>query len=118
MQVNEADIARVHKGQTAHFTVDAFPGQQFEGKVQQVRPNAQMTQNVVTYTVVVATDNSSGKLLPYLDGQCADRGRPSQFPAATRAPYRQETTSAGDDFDAQQPANNYSPLPSRERGWG
>ncbi len=25
-----------------------------------------MTQNVVTYTVVVTTDNSSGQLLPYL----------------------------------------------------
>ena len=28
--------------------------------------NAQMTQNVVTYTVVVTTDNPEGKLLPYL----------------------------------------------------
>ena len=32
----------------------------------QIRMNATMTQNVVTYTVVVTTDNSSGKLLPYL----------------------------------------------------
>ena len=32
----------------------------------QIRMNAQMTQNVVTYTVIVTTDNSDGKLLPYL----------------------------------------------------
>ena len=48
------------------FTVDAYPGEKFLGTVGQVRLNAQMTQNVVTYTVVVNTDNSSGKLLPYL----------------------------------------------------
>ena len=48
------------------FTVDAHEGQMFFGKVTQIRMNAQMTQNVVTYTVVVTTDNSDGKLLPYL----------------------------------------------------
>jgi HlyD family secretion protein len=46
--------------------VDAFPGQVFSGEVGKVRLNATMTQNVVTYTVEVLTDNSSGKLLPYL----------------------------------------------------
>jgi HlyD family secretion protein len=46
--------------------VDAFPDEIFQGQVIQVRLNATMTQNVVTYTVAVETDNSSGKLLPYL----------------------------------------------------
>jgi len=46
--------------------VDAFPGEQFSGKVGKVRLNATMSQNVVTYTVEVLTDNSSGRLLPYL----------------------------------------------------
>jgi HlyD family secretion protein len=64
--VNEADIGQIHAGQKATFTVDAFPGETFQGVVEQVRLNASMTQNVVTYTVVVSTDNSSGKLLPYL----------------------------------------------------
>ena len=40
--------------------------QTFRGKVSQIRMNATMTQNVVTYTVVVTTDNSNGKLMPYL----------------------------------------------------
>lgn len=64
--VNEADIGRIQPGQTVRFNVDAHPGENFTGTVGQIRLNAQMTQNVVTYTVVVNADNSSGKLLPYL----------------------------------------------------
>jgi HlyD family secretion protein len=66
ISVNEADIVNIQPGQPVTFTVDAYPGQVFQGKVGQVRLNATMTQNVVTYTVEVITDNSSGKLLPYL----------------------------------------------------
>ncbi|MFN8389802.1 MAG: efflux RND transporter periplasmic adaptor subunit [Bdellovibrionota bacterium] len=64
--VNEADIGSIRPGQTASFTVDAFPGKTFKGEVRKIRLNAAMTQNVVTYTVEVQTDNSSGELLPYL----------------------------------------------------
>jgi HlyD family secretion protein len=64
--VNEADIGNIHPGQPATFTVDAYPGVVFQGEVRKVRLNATMTQNVVTYTVEVSTDNSNGKLLPYL----------------------------------------------------
>lgn len=64
--VNEADIGNIHPGQSAQFTVDAYPDRKFVGEVGKVRLNATMTQNVVTYTVEVTTDNSDGKLLPYL----------------------------------------------------
>jgi HlyD family secretion protein len=64
--VNEADIGKIRPGQPVTFTVDAFPGDTFRGEVGKVRLNASMTQNVVTYTVEVVTDNSSGRLLPYL----------------------------------------------------
>jgi HlyD family secretion protein len=64
--VNEADIGKIHPGQPVSFTVDAFPGETFKGEVANVRLNASMTQNVVTYTVEITTDNSSGRLLPYL----------------------------------------------------
>lgn len=66
--VNEADIGNVKPGQAVTFTVDAYPDRVFKGAVapDQPRLNASMTQNVVTYTVVVSTDNSDGKLLPYL----------------------------------------------------
>jgi HlyD family secretion protein len=64
--VNEADIGQIHAGQPVSFTVDAHPNELFHGTVSQIRLNANMTQNVVTYTVVVDTDNANGKLLPYL----------------------------------------------------
>jgi len=66
VSVNEADIGSIHSGQPVTFTVDARPGESFQGKVGKIRLNATMTQNVVTYTVEVVTDNSNGKLLPYL----------------------------------------------------
>ena len=64
--VNEADIGQIHVGMPVRFTVDAHSGKMFYGKVTQIRMNATMTQNVVTYTVVVTTDNAKGLLLPYL----------------------------------------------------
>jgi HlyD family secretion protein len=64
--VNEADVGGIYESQPVKFTVDAFPDQTFDGVVNRVRLNATMTSNVVTYTVEVGTDNSKGKLLPYL----------------------------------------------------
>lgn len=64
--VNEADIGEIKQGMPVIFTVDAFPGAFFKGQVHKVRLNATMSQNVVTYVVEISTDNSSGKLLPYL----------------------------------------------------
>jgi HlyD family secretion protein len=64
--VNETDIGSIHVGQAVHFTVGAFPGETFQGKVAQIRLNASMVQNVVTYTVAVSFENPKGKLLPYL----------------------------------------------------
>jgi HlyD family secretion protein len=65
-QVNEADIGRIREGMPVRFTVDAYPNEVFRGKVVQVRFDAQSTQNVVNYTVVVQTDNSERKLYPYM----------------------------------------------------
>jgi HlyD family secretion protein len=66
VSVNEADIGQIKPGQKTVFTVDAFAGQKFFGQVEKIRLNASMSQNVVTYVVEVSTDNSDGKLLPYL----------------------------------------------------
>ena len=62
--VDEADIGRVKLNDQATFTVDAFPNETFVGRVTQIRKAAQVVQNVVTYTVVVAVNNPSGRLLP------------------------------------------------------
>ena len=62
--VSESDVGRVREEQPATFTVDAYPGQRFRGKVAQVR-NAPITvQNVVTYDVVTAVDNAKLELKP------------------------------------------------------
>jgi HlyD family secretion protein len=88
VSVNEADIGNIYPGQDVTFTVDSYPADAFHGTVGQIRLNATMTQNVVTYTIVVNVDNggdskpsaagatkethgtsesaSIGKLLPYL----------------------------------------------------
>jgi HlyD family secretion protein len=66
VSVNEADVGQIRVGQTANFKVDAYPDDVFTGVVSQIRLNASMTQNVVTYTVVVNTPNDNLKLLPYL----------------------------------------------------
>ena len=50
--------------QSASFTVDAFPGKVFDGKVQQVRKAAQTVSNVVTYLVEVSAANPELQLLP------------------------------------------------------
>ena len=63
-RVDETDIGRIVPGQRAHFTVDAFPDRQFEAFVRQIRKSPQVSQNVVTYTVVLATANPDGILLP------------------------------------------------------
>jgi len=64
--VNEADIGNVRVGQRVLFTVDALVDREFAGTVGQIRLNASMIQNVVTYTVVIAVDNADGSLLPYM----------------------------------------------------
>ena len=64
VSVDEADIGRIRLEDRATFTVDSFPGQTFAGVVTQIRKAAQVVQNVVTYTVVVAVDNPGGRLLP------------------------------------------------------
>ena len=64
VSVDEADIGRIRLEDRVTFTVDSFPGQTFAGVVTQIRKAAQVVQNVVTYTVVVAVDNPRGHLLP------------------------------------------------------
>jgi HlyD family secretion protein len=62
--VSESDIGPVKETNTASFMVDAFPGRTFHGSVVQVRQSPQTVQNVVTYDVVVAVDNTDLALKP------------------------------------------------------
>ena len=64
--IDEADIGGVKEGQRVSFTVDAFPDDQFEGQVTQVRQQATTESNVVTYEVVISAPNNDLKLKPGL----------------------------------------------------
>ena len=62
--VDEADIGDVRPGESATFTVDAYPDDTFQGTVQQVRLGGSTSNNVVTYKVVISTSNADLKLKP------------------------------------------------------
>jgi HlyD family secretion protein len=64
--IDEADIGGVKEGQRVTFTVDAFPDDQFDGQVTQVRQQATTESNVVTYEVVISARNNDLKLKPGL----------------------------------------------------
>jgi HlyD family secretion protein len=68
MQVNtniaEGDVGRLEVGMDATFTVDAFPGRTFKGKISQIRNAATTLQNVVTYDAVIDVVNDDLKLRP------------------------------------------------------
>ena len=62
--ISESDVGRLENNMPAVFTVDAFPGQRFKGKVGQIRNAAQTVQNVVTYNAVIDAENPNLKLRP------------------------------------------------------
>jgi HlyD family secretion protein len=68
MQVNtnvsEGDVGRLEQGMSAYFTVDAYPGQRFRGKISQIRNAATTVSNVVTYDAVIDVDNADLRLRP------------------------------------------------------
>jgi HlyD family secretion protein len=61
---DESDVGMIRPGQAVNFKVDAFPKDTFSGSVSQVRMNATVVQNVVTYNTVIDFDNPDLKLFP------------------------------------------------------
>jgi HlyD family secretion protein len=61
---SEGDMGRIVVGNSATFTVDAYPGRTFRGTVTQVRQSPNTVQNVVTYAVVIGVNNSDLALIP------------------------------------------------------
>ncbi|BDY04564.1 efflux RND transporter periplasmic adaptor subunit [Ferrimonas sp. YFM] len=67
--VDESDIGLIQDGQKVSFKVDAYPDNQFHGKVRQIRQSPTVESGVVTYRVIIAVPNPNGRLLP---GMTAD----------------------------------------------
>src|SRR5262245_13257987 len=68
MQVNanidEADIGNISEQADVRFTVDAYPNENFRGRISEIRLNPQTVQNVVTYSVILGIENPDMKLKP------------------------------------------------------
>lgn len=62
--VTESDIGKVHVGEVASVTVDAYPNKVFHGAVDKVSPQAVTVQSVTMFPVIIRLDNSSGMLKP------------------------------------------------------
>ena len=62
--IDEADIGRLKEEMAADVTVDAFPGETFKGKVNQLRFSPTTQSGVTTYAAVIDVDNPDIKLRP------------------------------------------------------
>jgi HlyD family secretion protein len=68
-KIDEADVGQLKTGQTAQFTVDAYPDRIFSGQVMQIRKSPEVVQNVVTYTTIISAPNPDFLLLPGMTAQ-------------------------------------------------
>ena len=62
--VDESDIGQIEVLHDVRFTVATYPDESFTGMVEAVYLQPEVVQDVVTYTVVVGTENRDGRLLP------------------------------------------------------
>ena len=62
--IDEADIGKIHKGQRVNFTVAAYARRQFSGQIIEIRKAPKKVENVVTYTVLISTENANQALFP------------------------------------------------------
>jgi HlyD family secretion protein len=62
--IDEADVGKVEEGQTATFTVDAYPNRRFPATIRELRFASETVQGVVTYKAVLTVDNSELLLRP------------------------------------------------------
>ena len=62
--IDESDVGQIEAGQAVSFRVDAYPDDTFAGRVAQVRLQAVVSQNVVTYAAVIDVENPDLKLKP------------------------------------------------------
>jgi HlyD family secretion protein len=120
-KTDESDVGDIRVGQPVTFKVDAFPKDTFHGRVSQVRMNATMVQNVVTYDTIVDFDNPELKLFPGMTAYVtipvanatgvlkvpngALRYKPDMKPEAIQALYKKYGIEAGAVPQARVAAN-------------
>ncbi len=122
--VAEADVSKLTAGMPVAFTVDAFPGRKFEGKLRQVRNAAVTVQNVVTYDAIVDVDNAALELRPGMTANVtfvvAERNDVVRIPnAALRfRPPREAWAGNGGERAAGNGAPTDRAAGAGQRRWG
>ena len=122
--VDEADIGLIRRAKERErpvtFSVDAYPDDVFEGTVYQIRASSTITQNVVTYPVVVAAPNLELKLLPgmtaSLEFQVDERDDVIKIPNAALRYFPRPEHVRIEDRELVQPTTAAQPTDRRKRG--
>ncbi|HSP34161.1 MAG TPA: efflux RND transporter periplasmic adaptor subunit [Thermoanaerobaculia bacterium] len=105
--VDQSDIGRIQVGQVARFTVDSYPDQEFRGKIAQIRLNATVSQNVVTYPVIVEVPNPDEKLRPKMTANVTiDVATVSDVLRVANAALRFKPENAGTATAERQPSSS------------
>jgi HlyD family secretion protein len=116
-KIDEADVGQVIKGQTAQFTVDAYPDRTFNGRVLQIRKSPEVVQNVVTYTAIISAPNPDLLLLPGMTAQLrivvSDTGETLRIPSQALR-FRPNIAGAA---SGQQRANQAAPSTASATVW-
>jgi HlyD family secretion protein len=126
--VDQSDIGRIQVGQFARFTVDSYPDEMFRGRISQIRLNATVSQNVVTYPVIIEVPNPDEKLRPKMTANvtisvarvqnvlrianAALRFRPE----GVKEPAQATTSSGGQSAAANAPDQNRGMAQMAQRG--
>ena len=69
VKVNQADLHLLRAGQSARISLDAYPGLEFRGKVEQVAPvgtTSRLTDRVRNFVAIVSIQGNHPKLMPDL----------------------------------------------------
>jgi HlyD family secretion protein len=115
VSVDEADISSIRQNQNVTFSVDSYPERSFRGTVTQIRNAPVITQNVVTYVVLVTVDNSDLKLKPGMTAnvtiQVARKDSALRLPLAA---LRFRPRSAPDADSSPRPRNSAATRPPQQ----
>jgi RND family efflux transporter MFP subunit len=89
VDVNEAYIARLHSGQAARITLDAYPDTSFAGRVRQVVPTADRQRATVQVKVTILDPDSRvlpemGARVDFLEPEVKLTGSPAATPSVPR----------------------------------
>jgi HlyD family secretion protein len=118
--IDQADIGLVEQAKSVNFTVDAFPGEEYQGTIQQMRLNPQNVQNVVTYNVVIDVSNPKQKLKPGMTANLTitidERNNVLKVPNAALRFTPQAATGQQGATTAQGGTSNASGQGSRQGG--